>query len=53
MQHSLISPSVAYLLLVVGLALMVFEFFTLGIGLAGVTGALSLSGPSSPSRTCP
>ena len=29
-QHSLTSPSVAYLLLVVGLALMVFEFFTAG-----------------------
>ena len=43
-QHSLTSPSVAYLLLVVGLALMVFEFFTLGIGLAGVTGALALCG---------
>jgi membrane-bound serine protease (ClpP class) len=43
-QHSLTSPSVAYLLLVVGLALMVFEFFTLGIGLAGVTGALCLCG---------
>lgn len=43
-QHSLTSPSVAYLLLIVGLALMVFEFFTLGIGLAGVTGALALCG---------
>ncbi|MGH8998348.1 MAG: NfeD family protein [Acidimicrobiia bacterium] len=43
-QHSLTSPAVAYLLLVVGLALMVFEFFTLGVGLAGVTGALALAG---------
>ena len=34
-QHSLTSPSVVFLLLIVGLALMVFEFFTIGIGLAG------------------
>jgi membrane-bound serine protease (ClpP class) len=43
-QHSLASPSVAYLLLVVGLALMVFEFYTAGIGLAAVTGAGALAG---------
>ena len=43
-QHSLISPSVVFLLLIVGLGLMVFEFFTMGIGLAGVTGALSVAG---------
>lgn len=43
-QHSLMSPAVAYLLLVAGLALMVFEFFTLGVGLAGVAGAGALVG---------
>jgi membrane-bound serine protease (ClpP class) len=43
-QHSLTSPSVVFLLLIVGLALMVFEFFTVGIGLAGVTGALAVTG---------
>jgi membrane-bound serine protease (ClpP class) len=43
-QHSLISPSVVFLLLIVGLGLMVFEFFTMGIGLAGVTGALAVAG---------
>ena len=43
-QHSLTSPSVVFLLLIVGLGLMVFEFFTMGIGLAGVTGALSVAG---------
>jgi membrane-bound serine protease (ClpP class) len=43
-QHSLTSPSVAYLLLIVGLALMVFEFFTIGIGLAGLVGAAAVAG---------
>lgn len=42
--HTLTSPSIAYLLLVVGLALMVFEFFTISIGLAGGTGAVALIG---------
>lgn len=37
--HTVASPSVAYLLLVVGLALLVFEFYTAGIGIAGVVGA--------------
>src|SRR5438067_4561239 len=43
-QHSLTSPSVAFLLLIVGLSLMVFEFFTIGIGLAGVVGAAAVTG---------
>ena len=33
------SPAVAYLLLLIGLALLVFEFFTAGVGIAGVVGA--------------
>lgn len=41
--HLTVRPSVAYLLLVVGLLLIVFEFFTAGVGLAGITGALSLA----------
>jgi membrane-bound serine protease (ClpP class) len=40
--HLTTDPSVAYLLLMVGLLLMVFEFFTAGVGVAGVTGALAL-----------
>jgi membrane-bound serine protease (ClpP class) len=43
-QHSLTSPSVVFLLLIVGLSLMVFEFFTIGIGLAGVVGAAAVAG---------
>ena len=43
-QHSLTSPAVAYLLLAVGLGLIVFEFFTVGIGLAGLVGAASVAG---------
>ena len=39
--HTAASPAVAYLLLLVGLALLVFEFFTAGIGIAGVVGALA------------
>jgi membrane-bound serine protease (ClpP class) len=37
--HTVASPSVAYLLLVAGMLLVVFEFFTVGIGLAGGAGA--------------
>jgi membrane-bound serine protease (ClpP class) len=43
-QHSLTSPSVVFLLLIVGLSLMVFEFFTIGIGLAGLVGAAAVVG---------
>jgi membrane-bound serine protease (ClpP class) len=38
--HTVASPPVAYLLLLVGLALIVFEFFTAGVGVAGVVGAV-------------
>jgi len=38
--HTVASPSVAYLLLTIGLGLLLFEFFTAGIGIAGVVGAL-------------
>jgi len=40
--HQTARPSVAYLLLVIGLLLIVFEFFTAGVGVAGVVGAVSL-----------
>lgn len=40
--HSVASPPVAYLLLLIGLALLIFEFFTAGVGIAGVVGASSL-----------
>jgi membrane-bound serine protease (ClpP class) len=43
-QHALISPAMAYLLFIVGLALLVFEFFTVGVGLASLTGAACLVG---------
>lgn len=42
--HTLTSPTIAYGLLVVGLALIIFEFFTISIGLAGGTGAMALVG---------
>jgi membrane-bound serine protease (ClpP class) len=37
--HTAASPSVAYLLLVAGLSLVVFELYTAGIGVAAVTAA--------------
>jgi len=40
--HLTADPPVAYLLLMVGLLLIVFEFFTAGVGVAGITGAVSL-----------
>ena len=42
--HRLISPSIAYFLVVAGLALIVFEFYTASIGLAGLVGALCVVG---------
>ena len=42
MFHTAASPPVAYLFLIIGLALLVFEFFTAGIGVAGVVGAICL-----------
>ncbi len=38
--HTVASPPVAYLMLLIGLALLLFEFFTAGIGVAGVVGAV-------------
>lgn len=38
--HTVASPEVAYLLLLAGLALLVFEFFTAGVGIAGGVGAV-------------
>ncbi len=38
--HTVASPPVAYLLLLTGLALIVFEFFTAGVGIAGAVGAV-------------
>lgn len=37
--HTVSSPPVAYLLLLAGLALIVFELYTAGVGVAGVVGA--------------
>ena len=38
--HTVASPAVAFLLLLTGLALLIFEFFTAGVGVAGVVGAV-------------
>ena len=43
-QHALISPSVAYFFLVIGLALIVFEFFAASVGFAAFIGALMVVG---------
>jgi membrane-bound serine protease (ClpP class) len=39
-MHQVASPSIAYLMFAVGLALLIFELFTAGVGVAGVVGAL-------------
>lgn len=41
--HGTSNPSLAYLLLVAGLLLIVFEFYSVGIGLAGITGAVCVA----------
>ena len=40
--HTVASPAVTYLLLLIGLTLLIFEFFTAGVGVAGVVGAACL-----------
>jgi membrane-bound serine protease (ClpP class) len=42
--HTLDTPWVAYFLFIVGLALIVFEFFSVGVGVAGFVGAIALIG---------
>jgi membrane-bound serine protease (ClpP class) len=42
LMHTVASPPVAYLLFTMGLALLVFELFTAGVGIAGMVGAGSL-----------
>jgi len=39
LMHTVSSPPVAYLLFVIGLALILFELFTAGVGVAGLVGA--------------
>ena len=43
LMHTVASPPVAYLLLISALALILFEFYSIGIGIAGVIGAISLA----------
>lgn len=43
-QHTFISPRVAYALLVVGLSLIVFEFFAASVGFAAAVGAIAALG---------
>lgn len=38
--HTVASPAMAYLLLMIGLGLLIFELFTAGVGLAGAIGAV-------------
>ena len=40
--HTVGSPPVAYLFFIIGAALLVFEFFTAGVGVAGVLGVICL-----------
>ena len=40
LMHTVASPPVAYLLLISGLVLVLFEFFSIGVGIAGAIGAV-------------
>ncbi|MEO7556345.1 MAG: NfeD family protein [Acidimicrobiales bacterium] len=42
LMHTVASPPTAYLLVVIGMALLVFELFTAGVGVAGIVGAGAL-----------
>lgn len=42
LMHTVASPASTYLLMSAGIALIVFEFFTAGIGVAGLVGAIAL-----------
>jgi membrane-bound serine protease (ClpP class) len=39
LAHTIASPPVAYLLFAIGMALLIFELYTAGVGVAGVVGA--------------
>ncbi|NOX29761.1 MAG: hypothetical protein GXP35_06910 [Actinobacteria bacterium] len=41
--HTVASPAVAYLLLLIGLSMILLDFYTAGIGVAGVVGAVCLT----------
>ncbi len=43
LMHTVASPPVAYLLLISGLILLLFEFFSIGVGIAGAIGAVVLA----------
>ena len=38
-MHTFASPPMTYLLFLIGAALLIFEFYTAGVGIAGVLGA--------------
>ena len=40
LAHTVASPPVAYLLFTIGMALLLFELFTAGVGVAGLVGAM-------------
>ncbi len=42
--HTIASPPVAYLLFIIGMALLLFELYTAGVGIAGVIGAVCFVG---------
>ena len=44
LAHTLNTPWVAYFLFVVGFLLIIFEFFTAGVGIAGFVGAVAVVG---------
>ena len=43
LMHTVASPPVTYLLLISGLVLLLFEFFSIGVGIAGAIGAIAFA----------
>ena len=43
LMHTVASPPIAFLLFAIGLALLIFEFFTAGVGVAGFVGAVCVA----------
>ncbi|MFZ4718898.1 MAG: NfeD family protein [Ilumatobacteraceae bacterium] len=40
LMHTVASPPIAFLFFIIGLCLLIFEFFTAGVGVAGLVGAV-------------
>ena len=51
-MHTFASPAMTYLLFLIGAALLIFEFYTAGVGIAGVLGAVASSSAATALMSC-